>query len=360
MTGRVLESEGDEDEADAEQAKLIPRDRVLLVVPLEGRRIVEGEPGLREALADLGAERLCGSALRGRKLAPQQVRHAAVEVAEAPVDRQLEAPLRLGRLGRRHSVGARDDDEVLATQVVGRAAHHPQLADELVRRDQRLARDVPAALGHHLVLEMSRRDAGVDVQLDGALDVEEVAVARVHVDHDRRDLEVDGRRFLLRVANGHRQLELAQSTDGAPGAVRDLDRRVQVHVRGAEMPDGERVAAEVDGVEAVVHEQLRAHRVVDPRGENVGLLGQQPAEALAGRLVARSRHLVAVRKQRRGYELHQWPPRWSVIRFRGRSCRARGTRTRARCLPCPRPAIGFLYPCLRNYQESRYTSNRLW
>src|SRR5438034_10456405 len=35
MTGRMLESERDEDEANAEQSKLIPRDRVLLVEPFE-------------------------------------------------------------------------------------------------------------------------------------------------------------------------------------------------------------------------------------------------------------------------------------------------------------------------------------
>ena len=109
-------------------------------------------------------------------------------------------------------------------EVVGRAAHHPQLADELVRRDQRLARDVAAALRHDLVFEVRRGDACVDVQLDRALDVEQVSVAGVHVDDDGRDLEVDGRHLLLGVAHCHGQLKLAQRAHRPARAVGDLDR----------------------------------------------------------------------------------------------------------------------------------------
>ena len=75
---------------------------------------------------------------------------------------------------------------------------------------ERLAADVAAALGQHLVLEVGGGDAGGDVQLGRALDVEDVPVARVHVDDDRRDVEVPGRHALLGIAHGGRQLELAQ------------------------------------------------------------------------------------------------------------------------------------------------------
>src|SRR5437867_3294025 len=141
-----------------------------------------------------------------------------------------------------------------------------------------------------------------------------------------------------------------------PGAVRDLHRRVEVHVGRAEMADGERVAAEVDGVEAVVHDQLRAHRVVDAGRKDVWLLRQQAAKTLARVLVARRRDREPTRKKRSLDELHGC---LLTTRFRGRSCRARGTRTRARCFPTPTPAIGILDPCSRNYQRIRYTSNQL-
>src|ERR1700693_5242379 len=93
VPGRVLKGERDEDEADAQLAELRPRDGVLLVEPFEGRRIVEGESRLGKPLANLGAELLRRPALGGGELAPQQVRHAAVHVAEAAFDRQLDAAL---------------------------------------------------------------------------------------------------------------------------------------------------------------------------------------------------------------------------------------------------------------------------
>src|SRR5256885_17022003 len=68
-------------------------------------------------------------------------------------------------------------------------------------------------------------------------------------------------------SDGHGQLELAQSADRPPGGVGDLHARVQIHIGGAQMADGEGVAAEVHGLEAVVHHQLSAHWVVDPRSE---------------------------------------------------------------------------------------------
>ena len=209
------------------------------------------------------------------------------------------------------------------TQVVGRRAHHAQLADELVGRDERLARDVATALGHDLVLEVRGRDAGVEVELDRALYVEEVAVARVHVHHDGRDVEVGGGDLLLRVADRHRQLELAERGHRAARAVRDLHRRVEVHVRRAEVADGERVAAEVDRVEAVVHDELPAHRVIDARRKDVRLLRQQAAKALARVLVARRGDLEPTRKKGRLDELHGLPPSysfsWSQLQGSGHS-----------------------------------------
>src|SRR5207245_11379300 len=73
----------------------------------------------------------------------------------------------------------------------------------------------------------------------------------------------------------------------------------------AEMADRERVAAEVHGVEAVVHDELRAHGVIDTRREDVRLFRQQPAQPLAGRFVTRRGDLVALREEGRGDEIHQ-------------------------------------------------------
>ena len=100
---------------------------------------------------------------------------------------------------------------------------------------------------------MGRGDAGGDEQLRLPLDVEDVAVTAVHVDDDGRDVEVSRRGPLLRVADRHRELELAECADRAAGRIRDLDPTVEVHVGRPEVADRERIAAEVHGLEAVVH-----------------------------------------------------------------------------------------------------------
>ena len=166
-------------------------------------------------------------------------------------------------------------------EILGDRARHAQLADHLVRRDQRLAADVAAPLREDLVLEVRGRDARGHVQLGGALDVEEIAVAAVHVDDDGRDLEVLRRRALLRITYGHRELEFAERRDRAASAVGDLRPAVEVHVGRAEVADGERVAAEVDGLEAVVHRELGALRVVDPGAEEERLGVEELAHARA-------------------------------------------------------------------------------
>ena len=76
------------------------------------------------------------------------------------------------------------------------------------------------------------------------------------------------------------------------------------HVGGAEMADGEGIAAEVDGVETVVHDQLGAHRVVHPRPEDVGRGGEETAQAFARILVARRGDLESFGEQGRGDKVH--------------------------------------------------------
>src|SRR5215469_15298282 len=83
---RVLGGQRYEDEAHAHLRQLIPGHRVLLVEPLERRRVVESEPSIGEAFPDLLVEALRGTSLRGGKLAPHEVGDAAVEVAQRALD----------------------------------------------------------------------------------------------------------------------------------------------------------------------------------------------------------------------------------------------------------------------------------
>src|SRR5450631_4851076 len=71
VPGRMLQGEGDEDEAHTELTQIVPGDRALLVVPLERGRIVESEASLGKALADLAAELLRRPTLSRGELAPQ-------------------------------------------------------------------------------------------------------------------------------------------------------------------------------------------------------------------------------------------------------------------------------------------------
>ena len=116
---------------------------------------------------------------------------------------------------------------------------------------------------------------------------------------------MDRRNVLFGVAHRHRQLELAERRDCPARPVRDLDRRVQVHVRGAQMANCERVAAEVHGVEAVVHHELRAEWVIHARPEHVWLGREELPQPLAGILVSRCRDFITLREEGRGDKIHQ-------------------------------------------------------
>ena len=202
-------------------------------------------------------------------------------------------------------------------EVVGDGPHHPQLADHLLGRHERLAADVAAALGQDLVLEVRRGDAGRDEQLGLALDVEDVPVAGVHV--DRRRAGSRGAAAAMPFVRDRRRPGSAGTCAArltvrrAPSAISGP--AVQVHVGGAEVADRERVAAEVDGLVAVVHHELGAHRVVHAGPEQVRLGPQQLAEARGRMGPARGRDLEAV-GQERG-------------RARGPGGRAAGTSARA-------------------------------
>jgi hypothetical protein len=291
------------------------------------------EPRLREAAPHSLRPVLERSAIRGRKLAPHQVGDAGVQVAQRALDGQVQAARRLRRIHGGEAVRSGDDDEVAIAAIIRHGARHAQLADHLRGWDERLAADVAAALGQHLVLDVRRRHATIDVQLGGALHVEDVAVAAIHVHDQRRDLEVPWSDALPRVSHGLRQLELAEGAHGAPSGIGDLRTRVEVHVGGAEVADGEAVATEVDRLEAVVHGQLRAHRVVHARTEQVRLRFEQAAHARRRVVPARGRNAEAAGQQRcldqlrrrAGGPRQRHHGRVTRCRDRGRTGRGSGT-----------------------------------
>ena len=329
VTHRVLRGERDEDELVAELAELREAGRIRVVEPLERARPVEAKHRLGKASPNLLREPNGRLAVGVGELAPHDIGGAAVEVPERALDREVEPTHPLGRVDRGDRVGARDEHEVGSAEVVGDSARHSQLADHLIRGDQRFAGDVPAPLGKDLILEMRAGDARVDVQLGHPLNVEEVAVAAVHIDDDRRDLEMRRWHTLFRVAHRHGQLELAQRRDRAARAVGDLRPGVEVHIGRAEMPDRERVPREVHGLGAVVHHELGAVRVVDPGREDEGLSVEELPQARGWIGPARGRHAVTRRQQRRLGKAGGWGAKPPNASCHGRAGRARGRCTRS-------------------------------
>src|SRR6266446_7876737 len=135
------------------------------------------------------------------------------------------------------------------------------------------------------------------------------------------------------------------------------------------MTDGEGVAAEVHGVEAVIHHELGAEWVVHARPKHVGLRREEPPQPLAGILVSRCRDFVTLREEGRGDKIHldlqlqtaKTPRGLGSTRSRDRSCTDPDTRTRdltARLRPGSLPSAPAC-PCGRHYLCGRHQSNQL-
>ena len=145
----------------AELAQLRKRERVRVLVPLEGRRVVEGQAQVRVRLVHGLGEGDGRLAVRARQLRPHQV-HAGVGVGAAAADGLLEAAAH-----RAVGVGAGDDDEVRVQPVAG-VDRGAVLPDGLVERNDRLAGDVAAPLGEDLVLDVDAGHAAAHVLLHRA------------------------------------------------------------------------------------------------------------------------------------------------------------------------------------------------
>jgi hypothetical protein len=180
---------------------------------------------------------------------------AGLAIAPAALERRVQA-----FDGAR--VGAGDDHEVVRAARLDRGPH---LLDHLICRDHVLARQMPAALRRHLVLEMERRHPGRLVLADCAHDVERVAVAVVGVgDHG----DADGLHETAGVVD-----HLAERQQPDVGA--SQERR-----RGA-------VAGHVHGFEARLLDQPRRQRVVGAGRDDGVRACEQLAEASRAAVVLR-------------------------------------------------------------------------
>src|SRR5437667_7698275 len=94
------------------------------------------------------------------------------------------------------------------------------------------------------------------LQRHGALDGEVVSIPAVHINDQRRNMQMLWRNSFFGIADGHGQLKFSQRADSPPRHIRNFDARVHVHVGGSEMSYCERVPAEINSFETVIHRQL--------------------------------------------------------------------------------------------------------
>ena len=185
-----------------------------------------------------------------RHLGPDDV-HAGVGVDPPAFEVFLPVTVR-GAVG----VRPRDDHGVLGLfRVDGRL----ESGLSVLAGDDLLARDVAAALGRHLVLDVDRGDADLLVLADRALDVVDAAIARITVgDHG----EVGGLDHSFRVLD-------------------HLGHRDHLEVGKTELAEDRGVAAHVGGVVTRHLREPGVERVVHPGREDV-VLGVQHLAQLAG------------------------------------------------------------------------------
>ena len=137
-------------------------------------------------------------------------------------------------------VGAGDDQRVAGAARIDRRL---DLADHVLRRNQRLVVEMAAALGKILVLDLDGVGAGALQQPHGALDIERIAVAGVGIDDEMRaDAVADQRDRLDHLVH-------ADEADVGPAEPRIGDRR----------------AGDVERLEAGAFGDQRGERVVDAR-----------------------------------------------------------------------------------------------
>ena len=207
---------------------------------------------VRVRLAHRLGERHGRLAVRARQLRPHQV-HAGVGVRAAAADGLLQAAAH-----RAEGVGAGDDDEVRIHPVAG-VHGRAVFPDRLILADDHLARDVTAALGEDLVLDVNPGHAAAHVLLHRPDGRQRVAVAVVGVGDDR---DLDGA--------GHHGADAGHLGLGE-----------EAHV-GPAVGQGHRVAAEVDGLHAHPLGDLGVERGVDAAGEQIGLGAEQVAKHASG------------------------------------------------------------------------------
>ena len=122
----------------------------------------------------------------------------------------------------RHRVGAGDD---VGFAVEARIHRSLDLADHLLRGDQRLVRQMAATFGDGLVLELDSAGAGAFEDAHGALDVQRIAIAGVGV-HDQRRLDAlaDMGQRIGHLAHGHETDVGAPELGIGDGGARQIER----------------------------------------------------------------------------------------------------------------------------------------
>ena len=150
-------------------------------------------------------------------------------------------------------VGPRDDQRLARAPRVDRGA---DFAAHLVRRDQRLAVEVAAALGKILVLELDRVGAGALELADRAHHIERVAVAGVGIDDQVRADPV---------ANERQRIDHLGHGDEAD-------------VGAAEPGVGDGRAGDIERREPGLARDQRGERIVDPRRNHDGLAAEARAQ----------------------------------------------------------------------------------
>ena len=211
----------------------------------ELRRLVE--VGRRRLAPDeIGVRRICERS-RDRRLDP------GLDVEEAfgrALSREecVVALVDVARQERRgECVGSRDEDR-RHVEDVGGEARRDERADELTRRDEHLAAEMPALLlGRELVLEVDGCSAGLDERLHQLERVERPAEAGFRVGDDRREP--------VRAVVAFRDIDLVgpeksavQPADERRSAVRGVEALVGVRVPGEIGVRGDLPAREVDGL----------------------------------------------------------------------------------------------------------------
>jgi hypothetical protein len=159
-------------------AQLLEPEGVRILMPAEGRRVIEGQRQIRMRLPHAFRERDGGTAVGARGFAPHEI-HAGIGVGAATPDGFVKTSAH-----RSKRVRPCDDHEV-RLQAVPLLYGGPEFSDRLIARNEHLPADVTAALREPLIFQVNAGNARLDEFLHGAHHAERIPVAVIRVGDDR-------------------------------------------------------------------------------------------------------------------------------------------------------------------------------